>query len=252
MLRILEVRLSRRTAALTSIALLSSVLLNQPAQQPQTEFQSMRNTSFAQTTNQSLIDRLQRQDSHSWKLFVEIYRPLVTYWCRRGGLQGYDIDDVIQEVFTSVSKSITRFRKERPGDSFRGWLRTITRARIADFIRRATNSPQSRGGDEAQQFLAQLSEPEVSDEPDPEEQQASKQVFRKALEIVRSGVEEHTWQAFWRTTVDELNATEVADELGMTSAAVRKAKSRMTIRLRIELGPLLDEISRDAGVDLTA
>lgn len=226
--------------------------MNSPSHDPTAEMPSIRR-SFGETTNLSLIDRVRNRDSKSWEQFVEIYRPLVNYWCRRGGLQGYDIDDVCQDVFSSVSKSIIRFQKENPGDSFRGWLRTITRARVADFIRRTANAPKSSGGDEAHQFLSQLSEPEITglDEPDPEERKASREVFRKALQMVRSGVEDHTWQAFWRTTVDELNATEVADELGMTSAAVRKAKSRMTIRLRMELGPLLEEITRDAGVELT-
>ncbi len=167
-------------------------------------------------------------------------------------MQGYDVDDVCQDVFSSVAKSIVRFQKLNHRDGFRGWLRTITRARLADFVRRTTNSPRSPGGDEAHQFLSQLSEPVRNAETDAGEREASRDVFRQALEMARNGVEERTWQAFWRTTVDELNATEVGDELGMTSAAVRNAKSRMTIRLRIELGPLLDEITRDAGIDLDA
>jgi uncharacterized protein YjiS (DUF1127 family) len=36
----------------------------------------------------------------------------------------------------------------------------------------------------------------------------------------------------------------------MTDDAVRKAKSRMKMRLRLELGTLFDEIIRDAGVTL--
>jgi len=208
--------------------------------------------SFGETTNLSLIDRVRDRDTESWRKFMAMYHPLVSYWCRRSGLQGFDMEDVCQEVFSSVAKSIVRFQKLNPGDSFRGWLRTITRARIADFIRRTQNLPRSPGGDEAHQFLAQLSEPERIEETDVGEREASRDVFRQALAMVRNGVETRTWQAFWRTTVDELNATEVADELGMTSMAVRKAKSRMTIRLRIELGPLLDEITRDAGIDLEA
>jgi RNA polymerase sigma-70 factor (ECF subfamily) len=223
--------------------------LSSPPDDPAAESPTPRR-SFSETTNLSLIDRVRDRDTESWRQFMSMYRPLVSYWCRRGGLQGYDAEDVCQDVFSSVAKSIVRFQKLNPGDSFRGWLRTITRARVADFVRRTTNTPRSPGGDEAHQFLSQLSEPVRNEETDPGEREAYRDVFRQALEMVRSGVENRTWQAFWRTTVDELNATEVADELGMTSAAVRKAKSRMTIRLRIELGPLLDEITQDAGIDL--
>jgi len=36
-------------------------------------------------------------------------------------------EDVAQEVFRVAAASIEKFRRERPGDSFRGWLRGITR-----------------------------------------------------------------------------------------------------------------------------
>lgn len=207
--------------------------------------------SHGETTNLSLIDRVRQEDTASWNRFMLIYRPLVSHWCRRAGLSGHDIDDVCQDVFSSVSRSIVRFKKQRRGDTFRGWLRTITRARVADFQRKGASQPYSAGGDDAQRLLSQVSEGDSEHgEDDPDERKASREVFRQALEIVKSSVEPHTWQAFWRTTVDELNSTEVAEELNMTREAVRKAKSRMKIRLRLELGPLLDEITRDAGVSL--
>ena len=61
-------------------------------------------------------------------------------------------------------------------------------------------------------------------------------LVRRALGLLRTDFEENTWRAFWRTAVDGLPAAEVADELNMSSAAVRKAKSRVLQRLREELG----------------
>lgn len=204
--------------------------------------------SFAETTSLTLIDRVRQADSHSWNIFVEIYQPLVRYWCRKSGVRQHDIDDVVQEVFTAVSKSLSRFRKASASDTFRGWLRQITRHKTGDYMRRIYRDPESKGGDDHDQLLQQL--PEAEPQADPEERAAAQEVWQRAFGMVRSGTEERTWKAFWRTTVDELNATEVADGLGMTSAAVRKAKSRMAIRLRLELGPLLDEITQHAGVRL--
>lgn len=82
------------------------------------------------------------------------------------------------------------------------------------------------------------------------QKQTSLEVFQNTLEAVRNKVEERTWLAFWRTTVDEQSAPDIADELGMTGDDVRKAKSRMKIRLRLELGAIFDEIVRDDGVIL--
>ncbi|MEZ6101764.1 MAG: hypothetical protein R3E01_22750 [Pirellulaceae bacterium] len=48
-----------------------------------------------------------------------------------------------------------------------------------------------------------------------------------------------TWDAFWRTAVLGQATADVADELGMTAAAVRKAKSRTLQRLRRQLGDIV-------------
>jgi RNA polymerase sigma-70 factor (ECF subfamily) len=60
------------------------------------------------------------------------------------------------------------------------------------------------------------------------------------VELVRGEFEERTWQAFWLTTIDGRAPAALADELGMTSAAIRQAKSRVLRRLKQEMGELLD------------
>ena len=61
----------------------------------------------------------------------------------------------------------------------------------------------------------------------------------RALELVRSQFEERTWQMFWRTFVDGRSPVDVAAELGVTPAAVRKAKSRVLHRLKEEFAELI-------------
>ncbi len=84
----------------------------------------------------SLIERLKHKDSAAWNELVHLYSPLVIYWCRKQGLRQHECEDLLQDVFRTLVTNISRFRKERPGDTFRGWLRTITRSRVADHFRR--------------------------------------------------------------------------------------------------------------------
>ena len=65
-------------------------------------------------------------------------------------------------------------------------------------------------------------------------------VLRQALAMVEPEFEPKTWQAALRTIIDGRTATEVAEELGMTPAAIRKAKSRVLQRLRAEMEGLLE------------
>jgi RNA polymerase sigma-70 factor (ECF subfamily) len=171
---------------------------------------------------------------------VDLFGPEVYLWCRQAGLQESDAADVGQEVFRSVAAKIDGFRRDRQGDTFRGWLWAITRNKLNDFWRRAGQQLAGAGGSEAQQRLAQLVEPSRSSVSSSVAPPATTQFVQRALGQVREGFETRTWQAFWKTTVDEQPAQDVALELGMTPTAVYIAKSRVLRKLREELGELLD------------
>ena len=62
--------------------------------------------------------------------------------------------------------------------------------------------------------------------------------YLAGVEMVQAEFEDRSWQAFWRTTVDEVPTEQVASELGMSVNAVRLAKSRVLRRLREQLDAL--------------
>jgi RNA polymerase sigma-70 factor (ECF subfamily) len=191
-------------------------------------------------TPRSLLERVKASDAAAWERLVHLYAPLVFHWCRRWDLQDEDAADIFQEVFQAVATHITGFRKERSGDTFRGWLRTITRNKVHDHFRRLGREPAGVGGTDAQKQLAQVPAPPTSDEDGAGEAEAERGLFRRALELIRAEFEERTWRAFWRTAVDDQSPRDVAAELSMSPGAVRVAKSRVLQRLREELGDLLD------------
>jgi RNA polymerase sigma-70 factor (ECF subfamily) len=62
-------------------------------------------------------------------------------------------------------------------------------------------------------------------------------LVRQALGELRSQFQTQTWQAFWRTAIDDRPAAAVDEELGMTPDAFRHAKHRVLLKLREFLGP---------------
>jgi RNA polymerase sigma-70 factor (ECF subfamily) len=189
-------------------------------------------------TSLTLLQRVQAHQPDAWERLVDLYTPLVYHWCRRAGLSREDSADVFQEVFRSVAEHVLDFRRDRPGDSFRGWLRTITRHKTLDHFRRSQHQPEAAGGSEVQRRLNQVPDPVI--EEDPSEELILRRQVLLALETVRPEVEERTWQAFWKVQIDGKEPREVADEMGMTAAAVRKARYRILERMRQELDGLLD------------
>ena len=57
-------------------------------------------------------------------------------------------------------------------------------------------------------------------------------MIRQALTIIQGEVKEHTFQAFWRSTVDGVAPDIVASDLGLTVDSVYQAKARILRRLR--------------------
>ncbi|HEY7327535.1 MAG TPA: sigma-70 family RNA polymerase sigma factor [Gemmataceae bacterium] len=192
------------------------------------------------TTSRSLLERVRSDEPAAWDRLVALYAPLVLGWCRGWGLREQDAADIFQEVFQAVAAHISGFRKEREGDTFRGWLRTITRNKVHDFFRLRNRQPEGVGGSEAQDRLVQLPAPQPCEDSSHLEENGERGLVARALELIRCEFTERTWQAFWRTAIEGRSAPDVAGELSMSAGAVRVAKSRVLQRLREELGDVIE------------
>jgi RNA polymerase sigma-70 factor (ECF subfamily) len=188
-----------------------------------------------ESTSVSLLNRVRDRDAQAWRRLLHLYGPLVIRWCSHRGVWGQDADDIQQEVFQAVATGVEAFHRDRPGDTFRGWLRGITRHKLLDHFRRRQNQPEARGGTDAHRRLQQVAEQELPDDS-PEDLSS---LYHRGLELVRGEFEEKTWQAFWRVGVDGQSPAVIAADLDVTPAAVRKAKSRVLHRLREEIGDLI-------------
>ncbi len=170
---------------------------------------------------------------------MTLYSPLVYRWCRNGGLQAADAADVGQEVFQAVACGIHDFRRDREGDTFRGWLHRITQNKLRDRARGRRDPLDDAGGDGALQHVQQRS---ANDEAavagtEPCER---KILLSRALQIMQLEHEDVTWQAFWLTAVEGRAPAHVAADLGITANAVYIARSRILRRFREEFQDLVD------------
>ncbi len=187
-------------------------------------------------TNPSLIGRVQDRDQEAWARLVGIYTPLVIGWCQRMGCDSHTSEDIAQETFLAASRGIAGLRPDGVTGSFRRWLWQIAKNKLIDFRRRYPSSMVPTGGSTAALQLHQIADVEELTDCDPSSPDSLRELILKALELVRVEFKEPSWKAFWRTAIDGLPTEVVANELGMTAAAVRQARSRIMRRLRIELG----------------
>src|SRR5690242_16611066 len=88
------------------------------------------------STRYSLLSRLHDwDDQESWKDFFDTYWRVIYSFAIKSGLSEAEAQDVVQETIISVAKGIQNFKRDQSLGSFRGWLRNLTRWRVADYLR---------------------------------------------------------------------------------------------------------------------
>jgi RNA polymerase sigma-70 factor (ECF subfamily) len=197
--------------------------------------------SDSPTTRPSLLVRLRDPgDRLAWAQFVEIYAPVVYGFARKHGLQDADAADVTQEVLRAVSVSAKKLEYDPGRGSFRGWLFTVARNKLRNFLGREKRPDQGSGHPDALNLLNQQPARE-EDQAAIWEQEYERRLFIWAADQVREDFQDSTWKAFWQTAVDGKSGKEVAATLGMTVAAVYLAKGRVMARLKEQIQEIQEE-----------
>ena len=88
-------------------------------------------------TRQSLLLKLKEQgDEASWREFYTIYGRMILGYALRHQLTHSEAEDVTQDVCVKLFRRILSFDYSPEQGRFRGWLKTITRHAVIDFLRR--------------------------------------------------------------------------------------------------------------------
>src|SRR4051812_24711188 len=197
--------------------------------------------SDALATRLSLLVRLRdARDGGAWSQFVDLYAPLVYGFARKHGLQDADAADLTQDVLQAVSGAIRKLDYDPRRGSFRGWLFTVVRNKLRNFLAAQKRPGRGTGDSDAQRRLQELPARD-EDQAAWWDQEYERRVVAWAAEQVRGHFQPSTWQAFWQTAVEGQAAPKVAPALGLSVAAVYLAKGRVMARLKELIRKTLDE-----------
>lgn len=191
------------------------------------------------TTSVMLLSSLEEISSEAaWAYFVARYRRGILRICRRElQLREELAEEATQEVLMKLLGAMHEFRYD-PQGSFRSWLATVAKRAAIDVMRRESRRRDlAVGGDDAAELMAEL--PETAAKFC---EQLQDELRRDLLHEVEPRVrirlsESTTWavyQAYRRGEAPEA----IAARLGMTRAAVYKAKSRVVQLVRREISEL--------------
>jgi RNA polymerase sigma-70 factor (ECF subfamily) len=182
-------------------------------------------------TRASLLVQIRDGANHSaWREFVQLYGPVVYGFARKRGFQDADAADLMQDVLRSVSSAIGRLDYDRQQGTFRGWLFTITRNKILNFIAARKIRPQGSGDTTTNRLLD--NQPGDSGGADAWELEYQRRLAALAMDRIKSEFQDKTWQAFWLTAVEGQPAADVGRRIGISPGAIYVAKSRVLARLK--------------------
>ncbi len=192
-------------------------------------------------TRASLLVRIRdARDADAWAQFVQVYASLIYGFARKRGLQDADAADLMQEVLRSVAGAAGRLDYDPRRGSFRGWLFTVTRNKISNFLAARRHQVRASGDPDAHELLQEQEAP-ADGEAGLWDREYERRLFDWAAEQVRGEFHDSTWQAFWQTAVEDKSPRNVGAALGMSVGSVYVAKSRVLARLREEIRQLQDE-----------
>ncbi len=144
-----------------------------------------------------------------------------------------------QEVLLAVSKAVGRWEADPARGSFRGWLATITRNLVVNFLIRQSRHPRGTGDSNFARWLDEVPSPDCG-ESQLFALEHRRQVFLLAASEIESEFRSEHWRAFWETSITGREVAEIARELKMSAGAVYVARSRVMKRLREKVSEIGD------------
>ncbi len=167
---------------------------------------------------------------------------MVRAYCFQRRIQRADVDDIVQDVMSSVSTAIRNFEYDSAKGRFRAWFGTVTANKIKSFLGRQNRI------EEKSSHNGQPEAPEQYVDPDTDWVNIfSETVFRSACNRIRDGFSEATWSSFEATWIRNERAGDVALSLGIPVHSVYVNKSRVLKRLESEIRTLADDMPIPSG-----
>ena len=190
-------------------------------------------------TRSSLLLRVRNSnDQESWNEFVALYEPLLFRYVRARGLSQSDAGDIVQNIFSSLVKTMEKFELDHSRGRFRTWLWRVTQNEITRWFH-----SQKRNRAVEEKWMEANS---PNQEPEAEWDSAYLQrILEFSLEKIRKETLSRTWACFEKHIIQGLEGSKVAEELKMKTGTVYVNSSRILARVRSQCAEYLEELEGD-------
>ncbi len=181
---------------------------------------------------EDIINRLKQGDEKAFRQFVDQYRQPVVNTCYGLLHNSEDAEDVAQDIFIEVFRSIHKFRGQ---SKLSTWLYRIAVTRSLNFIRDNKKRSWFKPFDEVvKSKLNVLNQPEPGDENNPETSFESRQ-RRLVLQEAIDALPENQRVAFVLNKYEEMSHKQIAEVMDTSVSAVESLIHRAKRNLQKKL-----------------
>ena len=201
-------------------------------------------TVSALRTRSSLLLRLKNwDDKKSWQEFDGMYRKLVYGYSRRSGLSHEESEEVTNDVFVRVAKTIQEFESNPDKGSFRGWLMNLAHWRVTDKFRsrpRDAQAPHRVAPGDRTATIERIQDPHCEDDLWDKEWQ--ERLLDTAFERIGRRTQAKHLQIFELHFRQHWSVVRISRAMNINPAAVYLINHRLTKQLTAEVGKLRDRL----------
>lgn len=180
---------------------------------------------------QVLVDRISSSDSTAFQEFVERYKKKIYYIAYDITGDHDDAEDVSQEVFIKVFRSLKTFRRNAKISS---WLYQISVNASIDLLRKKSSKPEKSMGD-LERTDIQENLPGSGTRAQNPERSAEDFLIQKHISQALQKVSPKERSVFVMRHYNELKIREIAEILNVSPGTVKALFYRATRKLRKEL-----------------
>jgi RNA polymerase sigma factor (sigma-70 family) len=198
-------------------------------------------------TRVSVIVGVCRQDPERWREFDSIYRPMLLAYLNKQGLEEFQAQDVVQDIFVKLLGGIQTYDRTRC--RFRSWLFSLAHNTLIDHARRRAAYKRAVDG-----WVDHVLQATPSDSLRMAEEWVKihrRSILEHALKTVRARTSARAWACFEQRLLRNRPAAETAAELKMEPSLVYVSASRVLKRVRAVCDEFDEDISHAFEPDVS-
>ena len=204
------------------IAMVNVTAVTFPSLEARLSTREERSGSFVVEVDELLLARARRGEQAAVERLYRTFERPVYNLARRLCRTQHDAEDVLQETFLEVFRSLSRFRGE---GSFAGWVRKVAASKALQKLRTQRTAPAETVLDD--ELVECLHSPEGGH---------SSAVVRMDLEAALANLSDTARAVVWLHEVEGWNHDEIALLWGKTASFSKSQLARAYARLRSWLG----------------